>query len=101
MLVMKAVSAESLHGLGIARWIESATGDRLTVEEGALYPSLHRRVSLGLMRLLETLLFDISSVDPVTYLLVPSTLALVAATSAWLPAKRAVRVDPRSALVSE
>ncbi|MEE2900072.1 MAG: hypothetical protein VX815_16550 [Gemmatimonadota bacterium] len=72
--------------------IESATGDRLTVEEGALYPALHRRVSLGLMRLLETLLFDISSVDPVTYLLVPS---------AWLPAKRAVRVDPGSALVSE
>ncbi len=71
MLVMKAVSAGSLHGLGIARWIESATGDRPTVEEGALYPALHRRVSLGLMRLLETLLFDISSVDPVTYLLVP------------------------------
>jgi ABC-type lipoprotein release transport system permease subunit len=53
------------------------------------------------MRLLETLLFDISSVDPVTYLLVPSSLALVAATSAWLPARRAVQVDPRSALVSE
>jgi len=58
-------------------------------------------VSLGLMRFLETLLFDISSVDPVTYLLVPSTLALVAVASAWLPAKRAVRLDPRSALVSE
>ncbi len=36
MLVMKAVSAESLHGLGIARWIESVTGDGLTVEEGSL-----------------------------------------------------------------
>ena len=58
-------------------------------------------VSLGVMRFLETLLFDISSVDPVTYLLVPSTLALVAAASAWLPAKRAERFDARSALVSE
>ncbi len=42
MLVMKAVSAEALHGFGIARWIERVTGDRLTVEEGALYPALHR-----------------------------------------------------------
>ena len=42
MLIMKAVSAEALHGFGIARWIESVTGDRLTVEEGALYPALHR-----------------------------------------------------------
>lgn len=42
MLIMKAVSHEALHGFGIARWIESVTGDRLTVEEGALYPALHR-----------------------------------------------------------
>lgn len=47
MLVMKAVSAESLHGFGIARWIEAVTGDRLTVEEGALYPALHRLEKRG------------------------------------------------------
>ena len=47
MMVMKAVSAESLHGFGIARWIESVTGDRLTVEEGALYPALHRLEKRG------------------------------------------------------
>ncbi|MDX1646795.1 MAG: PadR family transcriptional regulator [Longimicrobiales bacterium] len=47
MLVMKAVSAESLHGFGIARWIEATTGDRLTVEEGALYPALHRMEKRG------------------------------------------------------
>ena len=47
MLVLKAVSAEALHGFGIARWIESVTGDRLTVEEGALYPALHRMEDRG------------------------------------------------------
>ena len=47
MLVMKAVLAESRHGFGIARWIESVTGDRLTVEEGALYPALHRLEKRG------------------------------------------------------
>jgi PadR family transcriptional regulator PadR len=47
MLVMKAVSSGSLHGFGIARWIEAVTGDRLTVEEGALYPALHRMEKRG------------------------------------------------------
>jgi PadR family transcriptional regulator len=47
MMVMKAVSGESLHGFGIARWIEAVTGDRLTVEEGALYPALHRMEKRG------------------------------------------------------
>jgi len=47
MMVMKAVSAEALHGFGIARWIEATTGDRLTVEEGALYPALHRMEKRG------------------------------------------------------
>ena len=50
MLVMKAVSSGSLHGFGIARWIESVTGDRLTVEEGALYPALHRLGKRGWLR---------------------------------------------------
>ena len=49
MLVMKAVVAESHHGFGIARWIEAVTGDRLTVEEGALYPALHRLEKRGLL----------------------------------------------------
>jgi DNA-binding PadR family transcriptional regulator len=44
---MKEVSAEALHGFGIARWIEAITGDRLTVEEGALYPALHRMEKRG------------------------------------------------------
>jgi len=47
MLVLKAVSVEALHGFGIARWIERVTGDRLTVEEGALYPALHRMEERG------------------------------------------------------
>lgn len=47
MLAMKAVAAEPRHGFGIARWIEDVTGDRLTVEEGALYPALHRLEKRG------------------------------------------------------
>ncbi|MEM7414969.1 MAG: PadR family transcriptional regulator [Gemmatimonadota bacterium] len=47
MMVLKAVAGDSLHGFGIARWIEGVTGDRLTVEEGALYPALHRMEKRG------------------------------------------------------
>lgn len=42
MLILKALAAEPMHGFGVARWIERVTGERLSVDEGALYPALHR-----------------------------------------------------------
>ena len=42
MLVLKALSRGANHGFGVARWIEGATDGGLQVEEGALYPALHR-----------------------------------------------------------
>lgn len=38
---------ESRHGFGILRWINDATDGRLTIEEGALYPALHRMERRG------------------------------------------------------
>jgi PadR family transcriptional regulator, regulatory protein PadR len=42
LLILKAVSAGPVHGYGVAQWIERATNDVLRVEEGTLYPALHR-----------------------------------------------------------
>ena len=42
LLVLKALSWGPMHGYGISEWIEAATGDVLLVEEGTLYPALHR-----------------------------------------------------------
>ena len=42
LLVLKALSWESTHGYGVARWIQQATDDILEVGEGTLYPALHR-----------------------------------------------------------
>ena len=42
LLVLRSLSWGSSHGYGIARWIEQATDDVLRVEEGSLYPALHR-----------------------------------------------------------
>ena len=47
LLVLKTLSWGPQHGLGILRWLESATSERLTVEEGALYPALHRMEQRG------------------------------------------------------
>ena len=37
------------HGYGIAEWIEGATGGALLLEEGTLYPALHRLQRKGLL----------------------------------------------------
>jgi transcriptional regulator len=47
LLVLKRLSQGSMHGYGIATWIESATDEVLRVEEGSLYPALYRMVQKG------------------------------------------------------
>jgi len=47
LLILKAVSWGPTHGYGVARWIEQATSDVLQIEEGSLYPALHRLETRG------------------------------------------------------
>ena len=47
LLILKAVGWGPTHGYGVARWIETATGDVLRIEEGSLYPALHRLETRG------------------------------------------------------
>jgi transcriptional regulator len=47
VLILKALSWGPMHGYGIARWIEDVTDQELLVEEGSLYPALHRLEALG------------------------------------------------------
>ncbi len=42
LLILKALLSGSLHGYGIAQWIHQRSHEVLQVEEGALYPALHR-----------------------------------------------------------
>jgi putative ABC transport system permease protein len=57
--------------------------------------------TLALTRLLETLLFGVSARDPFTFLTVPAILLLVASAACFIPARRAMRVDPMTALRHE
>jgi PadR family transcriptional regulator, regulatory protein PadR len=42
VLILKALSWGPMHGYGIGRWIRQTTDEVLAVQEGALYPALHR-----------------------------------------------------------
>jgi PadR family transcriptional regulator PadR len=49
MLILKAVSRGRMHGYAIAEWIHSVSEETLQVEEGALYPALHRLELKGML----------------------------------------------------
>ena len=49
LLLLQTLEAEPFHGLEIQRKIHAAAGDSLQVEEGALYPALHRLERDGLL----------------------------------------------------
>ena len=47
LLVLRTLSWAPAHGLAVLRWIERVTENRLQIEEGALYPALHRLEEKG------------------------------------------------------
>src|SRR5580704_14549993 len=50
MLILKTVSPETMHGYTIAQSIQRVSGGVLRVEEGAIYPALHRVEVRGLLK---------------------------------------------------
>ncbi len=49
LLILQALAREPLHGLAIAKRIRESTDESLRIEEGALYPALHRLERDGLL----------------------------------------------------
>jgi len=47
IVILKALLSQSMHGYGIARWVEAMTDDVLRIEEGSLYPALRRLEDRG------------------------------------------------------
>lgn len=47
LLILKSLSWDPRHGYAISEWIESVTDGSLLMEEGTLYPALHRLQGKG------------------------------------------------------
>lgn len=49
LLILKALTWEPRHGYAISEWIEQVTDGSLLMEEGTLYPALHRLHGRGML----------------------------------------------------
>jgi len=92
------------HELGIRAALGATAGSlqRLVFRSGmklaGLGLTLGFVVSLGMARLLESILFGVAPRDPLTIAIVAAVLAAVAAAACFVPARRATKVDPIVAL---
>jgi putative ABC transport system permease protein len=102
--VIAYISAQRTREIGIRMALGAQRGDvsRLFVRHGlrltALGVALGIGAALGFTRLMSSLVFGVSMTDVVTYATVSASLGGVALLATYLPARRASRVDPISAL---
>jgi putative ABC transport system permease protein len=89
-------------GVRMALGAPAGTVLRSVVGQGMALTSVGIAVGLagawGVSRLLSSLLYGISTTDPLTYVVTALSLALVALVASWIPARRAAHIDPVEAL---
>jgi putative ABC transport system permease protein len=102
--VMAYSVAQRTHEIGIRVALGAQKRDvlRLIIGQGMKLASIGVGVGVGgalaLTRLMETLLFNISTTDPATFVTLALLLTLVTLLACYLPARRAMKVDPMVAL---
>jgi ABC-type antimicrobial peptide transport system permease subunit len=92
-------------GIRMALGAQQATVRRMFVRHGLLLTSLGvvcgLAAAVAVTRLMSALLFQISPVDPVTYVAVPVVLVAATLLASYVPARRATVIDPVDALRME
>jgi putative ABC transport system permease protein len=96
--------AERTHEIGIRVALGAEKFDvlRLVVGQGlklsVVGVGVGLALALGLMRLIASLLYGVSPADPVTFAVALFLLLLASISACYLPARRAMSVDPMTAL---
>jgi putative ABC transport system permease protein len=92
-------------GIRIALGADSLGVTRMVVRQGmtmvALALALGAAGAVALSRVLRSLVFDVSTTDPVTFAAMAILLSLTGLVACWLPARQVTRVDPMVALRNE
>jgi len=102
--VLAYVVSQRTQEIGVRLAVGAAPADvvRLFLREGATLALVGLAAGLAgaaaAARALTTLLFGVTSTDPITFTSVAGTLGLVALAASYVPARRAARVDPMTAL---
>lgn len=102
--VVSFTVSQRTHEIGIRLAIGASRGGTLRLVSGQGFRLVLAGVAIGLLaaagapRAMTRLLIGTSPTDPVTYGLVAILLAAVALLACWIPARRALRVDPLVAL---
>jgi putative ABC transport system permease protein len=96
--------SQQTHYIGVRMALGASPSDilKMVLKQGLLLAILGVGIgvgaALGLMRLLRTLLYQVSATDVSTFTIVTGTLFFVALLACFLPARRATKVDPLVAL---
>ncbi|UCG87843.1 MAG: ABC transporter permease [Gemmatimonadota bacterium] len=92
-------------GMRMALGAPASAVKKMVLLQGLLLSAIGMALGLGLAfaltRLMTTLLYGVSPVDPLTFALVPTGLLIVVLLASYVPARRAAQVDPISALRQE